>query len=182
MISEKTLRASVIKMISAAAIYLPEDVKQALKKALESEDKPLAKEMLKTILKNLEIAESEKRPLCQDTGVVTFYVKVGERFPLLGKLSKILREATAEATEKTPLRPNAVDVITGENSGNNTGKYFPWIEWEIVPSSDEAEITVLLKGGGSEGPSLAKVLSPSEGLKGALKLAVDVVFEAGPRY
>ncbi|MCD6536348.1 MAG: fumarate hydratase [Thaumarchaeota archaeon] len=181
MISEKTLRASVIKMISAAAIYLPEDVKQALKKALESEDKPLAKEMLKTILKNLEIAESEKRPLCQDTGVVTFYVKVGERFPLLGKLSKILREATAEATEKTPLRPNAVDVITGENSGNNTGKYFPWIEWEIVPSSDEAEITVLLKGGGSEGPSLAKVLSPSEGLKGALKLAVDVVFEAGPR-
>jgi len=100
---------------------------------------------------------------------------------MLGRLPRILREATAEATRSTPLRPNAVDAITGENSRDNTGEYTPWICWEIVPESDEAEVTVLLKGGGSEVLSLAKVIPPSQGLEGALKLILDLILEAGPK-
>jgi len=168
-------------MISAAAIYLPDDVKQALRRAYEIEEEPLAKKMLESILENVEVAEEEGRPLCQDTGVVTFYVEAGERFPLLGKLPEILREAAIEATEKTPLRPNAVDVITGKNSGDNTGENMPWMEWKIIPGSDEAKITVFLKGGGSEAPSIAKVIPPSFGVSGALKIAVDAVYQAGPK-
>ena len=181
MLSERFLREKVVDLISAAAVYLPKDVKKALRRAYDSEENELARRMLKAILENVELAERERRPICQDTGLIIFYVKAGERFPLLGKLPKILREAVKKATERTPLRPNAVDVITGKNTGDNTGENIPWIRWEIIPDSDEAEVTVLLKGGGSEAPSFAKVLSPSEGIKGALKLAVEAVFEAGPK-
>jgi fumarate hydratase subunit alpha len=181
MISEDVLKEKIAKMVSTAAIHLPEDVKEALREAYEKEDNPVAKSVFKSILDNLKVAESERRPLCQDTGTVIFYVKAGENFPLLGKLPKILREATIQATSETPLRPNAVDIITGKNSGNNTGELIPWIEWEIIPDADEAEITVMLKGGGSEAPSIAKTIPPGLGIKGALKLAIDDIFEYGPK-
>lgn len=180
MISESVLKEAVTKLVSAAAIYLPQDVKDALKKAYEREESPTAKEVVKSILTNIEVAEREKKPLCQDTGTVIFYVEAGEKFPLLGKLPEILRDATREATKITPLRPNAVDVITGVNSGDNTGERIPWIEWEIIPASDEAKITVVLKGGGSEAPSLAKTIPPGLGVKSALKMVVDQIFEMGP--
>jgi len=181
MISKDVLKDKIARMVSASAIYLADDVKEALRKAYEKEDSPVAKSVFKSILDNVKVAEEERRPLCQDTGTVIYYVKVGENFPLLGKLPSILKEATVEATASTPLRPNAVDVITGKNSGDNTGERIPWIEWEIVPESDEAEITVMLKGGGSEGPSLAKTIPPGLGIKGALKMAIDDIFEAGAK-
>jgi fumarate hydratase subunit alpha len=180
MVPPSFLKESIVKMISAAAIYLADDVKDALKKAYENEDKPVAKSIFKSILDNIRVAEEENRPICQDTGTVMFYVKAGEKFPLLGKLPNILKESTIEATAVTPLRPNAVDVIVGKNSGDNTGEKIPWIQWEILPESDEAEITVLLKGGGSEKPSLAKTIPPGLGVQGALKLVIDDIFEVGP--
>lgn len=175
------LRDAVVKLISSAAIYLPEDVKEALRDAFNREENPLARSFLASMLENVRVAEEEGRPLCQDTGVVAFYVRAGDRFPLLGSLPSVLREATVEATELTPLRPNAVDVISGRNSGDNTGEFIPWIDWEIVPNWDGAEITVMLKGGGSEGPSLARTIPPELGVKGALKIAVDSLFEAGAK-
>ncbi|PUA31898.1 MAG: hypothetical protein B9J98_05235 [Candidatus Terraquivivens tikiterensis] len=178
---EEKLKKSTVKLLMAAAVYLPKDVKDALEEAYRREKGELQKKMLLSILENLEIAEKEKRPLCQDTGAIIFYVKVGENFPYIGLLPKVLREATAEATELIPLRPNVVDVITGKNTGNNVGKYLPWIDWEIVPDADFAEITVMLKGGGSEAVSMMKVLTPAEGLNGALKAVLDTMFEAGPR-
>ena len=181
MISEDLLTNKIAKMVSTAAIYLPEDVKTALKNAYEKEGNPVAKKVFESILENIKVAENEKRPLCQDTGTIIYYIKAGENFPFLGKLPKILKEATVKATVATPLRPNAVDVITGKNSGNNIGENIPWIEWEIVPNSEEAEITVMLKGGGSEAPSIAKVLPPGLGVKGALKIAIDDVFEMGAK-
>lgn len=181
MIAEDVLKKAIIKLVSAAAIYLPQDVKDALRKAYEREENPVAKNVIKSILDNVEIAENEKKPMCQDTGVVIFYIEAGEKFPLLGRLPAILREATKEATKRTPLRPNAVDVVTGKNSGDNTGERIPWIEWEIVPDSDEAKITVVLKGGGSEAPSIAKTIPPGLGIKSALKMAVDDIFEMGAK-
>ena len=181
MVSREVLKDKIATMVSATAIYLADDVKEALKKAYEREDNVVAKSVLKSILDNVKIAEEEKRPLCQDTGTLIYYIKAGENFPLLGELPAVIREATIEATASTPLRPNAVDVITGKNSGNNTGENIPWIEWEIIPKSEEAEITVMLKGGGSEGPSLARTIPPSLGVKGALKIAIDAIFEAGAK-
>jgi fumarate hydratase subunit alpha len=178
---ETRITDAAARLISAAAIYLPQDVKRALKEAQQSESTELAKKVIGSMLKNLEVAEAEGRPSCQDTGTVIFYVKAGDKFPYLGKLEAILRNATVKATVDVPLRPNSVSIFTGKNSGNNTADRIPWIEWELVPDSDSAEVTVVLKGGGSEAPSLAKVIPPAEGMKGVYKMVLDDIFEQGPK-
>lgn len=181
MLAEDVLRERVVELIRAAATRLPEDVKDLLRRAYESEESPLARRMLAAILENIEVAEADGRPICQDTGVVMFSIRAGERFPMLGRLPSLLREAVAEATRRIPLRPNAVDIFTGENSGDNTGDHIPWIDWEILPGEDYAEITVLLKGGGSEAAGGVAVLQPSAGVEGAMRFVLEVVERAGPR-
>ena len=178
---EEQVSSAAARLIAAAAIYLPADVKAALKRAQEGETAELPKKVIGSMLRNLEIAEAEGRPSCQDTGTVIFYVRAGDRFPYLGSLEKSLREATIRATADVPLRPNSVGILTGKNSGNNTGDRIPWVEWEIVPGSETADVTVVLKGGGSESPSMAKVIPPAEGMKGVYKIVLDDIFEQGPK-
>jgi fumarate hydratase subunit alpha len=179
--AEAKITDAAVKLVSTAAIYLPADVKGALLRAQERETSELPKKVFGSMLKNLEVAEAEGRPSCQDTGTVIFYIRAGDRFPYLGALEGILRNATVRATAEVPLRPNSVNVLTGKNSGNNTADRIPWIEWELVPGSDTAEVTVVLKGGGSESPSMAKVIPPGEGMKGVYKLVLDDIFEQGPK-
>ncbi|MCS7365711.1 MAG: fumarate hydratase [archaeon GB-1867-035] len=173
-------RAAIL-LLKGATTMLPLDVKQALEHAREIEDNPLAIAQFNAILKNVQIAENEGIPMCQDTGLIIFYVSLGENFPLKGSIYNVLRNATIKATKEIPLRPNAVDIVTKRNSGDNTGRFVPWIELEIVPDSDILEITAFPKGGGSEAPCIAKVLSPAQGLKGVKKLVVDVVAEAAAK-
>ena len=179
--AEAKIADAAVSLISAAAIYLPPDVKRALNQAQQNESTELAKKVIGSMLKNLEVAEAEGRPSCQDTGTVIFYVRAGAKFPYLGQLEGILRNATVRATADVPLRPNSVSIFTGKNSGNNTADRIPWIEWELVPDSDLAEVTVVLKGGGSEAPSIAKVIPPAEGMKGVYKMVLDDIFEQGPK-
>jgi fumarate hydratase subunit alpha len=178
---EERISNSAARLIATAAIYLPADVKSALRKAQDEETSDLPKKVIGSMLKNLDVAEAEGRPSCQDTGTVIFYIKAGSLFPQLGLLESALRDATVKATAQTPLRPNSVNILTGKNSGNNTADRIPWIEWEIVPGSDTADVTVVLKGGGSESPSLAKVIPPAEGMKGVYKIVLDDIFEQGPK-
>ena len=179
--AERKITDAAVRLISTAAIYLPADVKRALKQAQEKETSELPKKVIGSMLKNLDIAEAEGRPSCQDTGTVIFYVRAGEGFPYLGMMERILRNATVKATAEVPLRPNSVNILTGKNSNDNTGDRNPWIEWELVPGSDTADVTVVLKGGGSESPSMAKVIPPGEGMKGVYKLVLDDIFEQGPK-
>jgi fumarate hydratase subunit alpha len=178
---EEKITDAAVRLVSTAAIYLPSDVKRALKSAQENETSELAKKVIGSMLMNLDVAEAEGRPSCQDTGTVIFYIRAGDKFPYLGMLERALRNATVKATAEVPLRPNSVNIITGKNSNNNTGDRIPWIEWELVPGSDTADVTVVLKGGGSESPSMAKVISPAEGMKGVYKLVLDDIFEQGPK-
>lgn len=178
---EEKITDAAVRLVSTAAIYLPSDVKRALKSAQENETSELAKKVIGSMLMNLDVAEAEGRPSCQDTGTVIFYIRAGDKFPYLGMLERALRNATIRATAEVPLRPNSVNIITGKNSNNNTGDRIPWIEWELVPGPDTADVTVVLKGGGSESPSMAKVISPAEGMKGVYKLVLDDIFEQGPK-
>ncbi len=178
---EVRLLEAVVKLIDAAAIWLPSDVEEALRRAYDLEDNPATKSFLKAMIDNVKIARSKRLPICQDTGTVMFYVKTGDKFPYLGLLPSILRKATVEATRRIPLRPNTIDVITGRNPGDNTGRYMPWIEWEFVEGLDYAEITVLLKGGGTEIVARARNLIPAEGIKGVIKYVMEAVYEAGPQ-
>jgi fumarate hydratase subunit alpha len=169
----QVIHDTTFRLLMKAATELPTDVKEALEAATKRETNETAKTQLSAILTNIKIAETGI-PMCQDTGIMIFYVKVGEKFPYIGEIKKALIKATKKATVEIPLRPNAVNPILGGNSGDNTGVKIPWINWEIV-EGDSLELTAFPKGGGSENVSIVGMLKPGVGLKGVKKLVVDNV-------
>ena len=177
-LKQSTVENIAFNLIKQAVIYLPEDVKRALRKAYAEETSETGKTQLKVILENIELAEKYQVPVCQDTGTVTFYVKAGSQVKDLDGVEAALVAATRKATKEIPLRPNAVDPFTQKNSGDNTGRFVPYLHWEIV-QGDSLELTVMLKGGGSENVSASGMLVPSEGVKGLKKFVVDAVIKAG---
>ena len=174
----KIVENVAFNILKQAVIYLPEDVKQALKKAYAEETSETGKTQLKAILDNIELAEKYQAPVCQDTGTIIFYVKAGAKAKNLDKIEEALTNATRRATKEVPLRPNSVDPFTQKNSGDNTGRYIPFLYWEIVPG-DSLELTVMTKGGGSENVCVTGMLVPGEGIKGLKKFVVDAVIKAG---
>jgi fumarate hydratase subunit alpha len=78
------------------------------------------------------------------------------------------------------LRPNAVDPFTRKNSGDNTGRLIPYINWEIT-EEDTIEITALPKGGGSENVCALGMITPGEGVRGLKKFVIDTVIKAGAK-
>lgn len=172
------IEKAAIEAIEKAAIYIPPDVKEALMKAYREETSELARSQLAAILKNIELAEKFKKPVCQDTGSIFYYVTVGYEFPGLRVLKEALTEATRKATKVVPLRPNTVDPITGKNPGDNTGRYMPYIHLELV-EGDKLEFVVVPKGGGSEGVSYLELPPPGEGVKAIKRAVVDAVLRAG---
>jgi len=167
----QVIHDTTVRLLRMAATVLPNDVEKALRDAYERETNPTARTQLEAILKNIDIARTGI-PMCQDTGIMIFYVKVGDKFPYIGEIRDALTKATIKATAEIPLRPNAVNPIVGGNSGNNVGEKIPWINWEIV-SGDSVEITAFPKGGGSENVCILGMLKPGVGLKGVKKLVVD---------
>ena len=174
----KIVENVAFNILKQAVIYLPEDVKQALKKAYAEETSETGKTQLKAILDNIELAEKYQAPVCQDTGTIIFYVKAGAKAKNLDKIEEALINATRRATKEVPLRPNSVDPFTQKNSGDNTGRYIPFLHWEIVPG-DSLELTVMPKGGGAENVCVTGMLVPGEGIKGLKKFVVDAVIKAG---
>lgn len=176
----KLVEAVGFNILRQAVIYLPDDVKQALKRAYAEETSDMGKTQLKAILDNIELAEKFQAPVCQDTGTIIFYVKAGAEAKDLDKVEAALTNVTRRATKDVPLRPNAVDPFSGKNSGDNTGRYIPHINWEIVPG-DRIELTVMTKGGGSENVCLAGMIVPGEGINGLKRFVVDAVVKAGAK-
>jgi len=167
---------AIADLIADAVINLPRDVEEALQKAMEVEEEP-AKTQLKAILENVRLAREQKKPMCQDTGTPIFYVEMGINFPFKHDIKDSIIEGVRKATKLVPLRPNAVDVLTGKNSGDNTGLFIPYINWEIT-DGDDCIITVMPKGGGSENMSTLKMLKPGVGLKGVKKFVLEWMVEA----
>lgn len=180
MVTKKLLEAVALKLLQLAITELPQDVKDALQQAYREEESEAGKTQLKAMLDNVELAEKQHAPICQDTGVVIFYVKTGSHVNGLDKVEDALCNATAKATREVPLRPNAVDPFTQKNTGNNIGRFIPYIHWEVVPG-DAIEITVLPKGGGSENVSALGMLNPSQGVSGLKKFVIDTVVNAGAK-
>lgn len=177
---EDVVENVAFNLLKLAVIYLPKDVKQALQKAYAEETSETGKTQLKAILDNVEFAEKYQAPICQDTGTIIFYIKAGAKAKGLDKVEGALIKATRRATVEVPIRPNAVNPFTQKNSGDNTGRLIPWINWEIV-SGDEIEMTVLPKGGGSENTCVMGMLVPGEGIRGVKKFVVDAVLKAGAK-
>ncbi|MDW8049200.1 MAG: fumarate hydratase [Nitrososphaerota archaeon] len=167
-----------VNLLRLAVTRLPEDVKESLEQAYRRETSSIGREQLKAILENVRLAEERSLPICQDTGLISFYLRAGSKFNGLECVEGAIVRAVKRATEEIPLRPNAVDPLTEENSSDNVGRHIPHIHWR-VEDGDFLEITAFPKGAGSENMSILKMLQPSEGLEGLKKLVIDAIIEAG---
>jgi len=167
------------KFVALVGKQLPDDVTEKLKDLAENEEMPMAKMIYDSMFLNQKMALEFNRPSCQDTGVLQFFVRVGTKFPLIDELEEILRSAVADATKKAPLRHNAVETFDEKNTGTNTGKKAPWIDFEIVPYSDKVEIDVYMAGGGCSLPGTAKVLMPSAGYEEIVRYVAEVMTTYG---
>jgi len=175
---ENVIEDTAVNLLRLAVVKLPQDIKEALQKAYKEEVSEAGRVQLEAILKNIELAEKDNTPLCQDTGVIIFCVKAGAQMKGLGKIESALKNATKRATQEIPLRPNTVDPFTGKNTGDNTGRFIPYINWEIT-EGDTIEITAFPKGGGSENVCQLGMITPGEGAKGLKQFAIDAIIKAG---
>jgi fumarate hydratase class I len=182
----RDLTEPILELIRLTATNLPPDVEAGLLDALEQEEPgTAARGALETILKNVEMARENSTPICQDTGTPIFYVNYPQGWSTR-RLREQIERAVAKATEKAYLRPNAVDSLSGVNSGDNIGDdYFPTIHFEEI-DGDELQIDLMLKGGGCENVGAQYSLPNSDlgagrDLAGVRKVALDAVQKAQGR-
>lgn len=172
------MEEKIVEAIKLAVSTIPEDTVRALIRAYEREESEIARFNLENILKAIELGKARSIPVCQDTGTLTFFVEAGLDSPYLRKVHRWLVEGVKRATLEIPLRPNAVDVLTHRNSGDNTGRGVPIIHWEPV-EGDSIRIAILPKGGGSENCSALAMLTPSEGWEGVKHFVLERIRECG---
>ncbi len=174
-----TITDAVKDLIIDACCILPEDSKSALEKAFHTEKSPAAKDALRDILTNADIAASKRIPICQDTGLAVFFLEVGQDVHIVGgALQDAMDKAVAQGYTEGYLRKSTQDHALGErvNRGDNT----PAIcHCKIVPG-DTLKITFCPKGGGSENMSAVGMLKPAAGRAGIIDFVVSTVREAGP--
>ena len=144
------LTKAFVELIRLTSTDLSPDVETAITRARNQEQPgSSAQGALDTILKNVALARENSTPICQDTGTPLFYVRHSPDWRTRD-LRTVIRDAVAEATRMTYLRPNAVDSLTGKNSGDNLGdEHFPTIHFEEI-DKDELVVELMLKGGGCE--------------------------------
>ena len=176
MITQKQIEDTICSLYRDSVIELPEDIKNALKKAYDNETNETARLNLKAILENIEAAHKNSIPMCQDTGLPIVFVKLGS--VKVENLYKGIRNGVEKATKKVPLRPNVVDPFTRENTGTNTGKGIPLVDVEIV-EGDYLELTIFPKGFGSENNNALKMGLPGEGVEGVKNFVLETVLAAG---
>jgi fumarate hydratase class I len=174
--------SSFVELIRRASTDLPQDVVEALRQGQSNEEeRSLAHTALETILDNVEMARQSSAPICQDTGTPVIWVKypVGVSTRLL---EDALQEAVKEATAESYLRPNAVDTVTGRNTGDGAGRAIPFIHFDEWDEKD-VEVRLILKGGGCENVG-AQYKLPDSGLgadrdlEGVRRVVLDSVLQA----
>lgn len=177
-INTDKITKAVKKLCIDANYYLSDDIKDRLKEAREKETWPVAKDILDKIMINSHIAESEKMPMCQDTGMTCVFVEIGQDVHITGgSFEDAINEGVRQGYTEGYLRKSVVkDPLNRVNTNDNTPAI---IYYNIVPG-DKLKITVAPKGFGSENMSQIKMLKPADGLQGVKDFIIKVVKEAGP--
>ncbi len=155
----RALATATEKALLEAEIRLPTDVLAALRRAAAAEKNEVARQEFALILENIALAGERQVPICQDTGVPVVYLTLPPDVPFTPDLFAGIREGVRRATTAIPLRPNVVDPLTRENTGDNTGAGMPAVH---VVFGDRLTVTVLPKGAGSENASRIGMLLPSQ--------------------
>ncbi len=150
--------------------------------ARDRETERLPRFVLTEMLRNWDVATAERRPMCADTGLPRYYVRLGNEATVEGGLvavERALRRATADATAAIPLRPNRVHPLTREDPNTNVGLHAPEVTWAVEPDADWIDITTVHKGGlfGSD----YRMLFPADGVPGIKRFFLDTLIESGKR-
>lgn len=177
-INTKTITSYIKDMCIKANLNLSPDMEKAIKNATKSEDSLLGKQILEQLEENLEIACSESIPICQDTGMVIVFLKIGQEVHFEGDLIEdAINEGIRQGYKEGYLRKSVVgDPVIRNNTNDNTPGI---IHYEIV-SGDKVEIIVAPKGFGSENMSRIYMLKPSDGEEGIKQAVLETVKLAGP--
>ncbi len=180
---KKIYSDQIIEKISETIIEinykLPKEVKNCIKIAYEKETEKYSKKYLEIILKNIEIAEKNRIPICQDTGLTIVFVEFGMDVKIeKGKyknLDEIINQGIEIGSKKGFLRNSIVSAIERKNTGTNT----PCVIYFFINDNDKLKFTIIAKGFGSENKSRIKMLNPSEGKKGIENFIIETVKKAG---
>ncbi len=170
---------AVEKLSIDASYYLTEDVLCGLKKAAVTEESPLGKEIIETIVENAVLAKENDVPICQDTGMAVIFVKLGQDVHIIGgDIYQAINAGVASGYTKGYLRKSVVNdpVFARINTKDNTPAV---VHLQIVPG-DKIDITLAPKGFGSENMGALKMCKPSEGVEGVIDFVVETVKKAGP--
>lgn len=171
--------AKTIKnLFMEANVYLPDDVKEALKKGREEDPSPQAKEVFGRLIENYEISERDKTPLCQDCGLAVVFAELGQEVHVVGgDFNEAINEGVRQGYEEGYLRKSAVldPVFERNNTKDNT----PAILYTDIVPGDKIKFTIAPKGGGSENMSALGMLKPAQGGDGVRKFVVETVDNAG---
>ena len=178
---EAIFEQSVHDAVIRAVTEISGDVKALLEDALSRESNDTARSMLRSMLDNVDIAKAADKGVCQSPGYPWTWITFGDgNFPARAK--EIISSAVAEATKKGYLRPSMVDPLTRENSGNNTGKGVPNIEYEYVPGQEYVDFIISFKGCGAELGNALQIMTPAKlgkNLTGMKRFILETAIKAG---
>jgi L(+)-tartrate dehydratase alpha subunit len=181
-IPSKLIEDTARELMARAAIDIPADYREGVRRARDRERNKLARFVLDEMDANWDIASADRRPMCADTGLPRYYVRAGNEAVVEGgfvALERALRVATAEATASIPLRPNRVHPLTRVDHNNNVGIHAPEVTYAFEPGAEWIDLTVVHKGGlfGSD----YRMLFPADGVPGLRRFFVDTLVQFGKR-
>ena len=175
---EKVVEDTAVELLRIAATEYPEEYMKELEKLMKETKGEVGRSQMVSILEDVALARKESWPMCQDTGLVAFIVKLGDEFPLRSSLREVLANATRRATKEVPLRPNAVDMLKGNTNDNVCDPHVPILYIELVPGND-LELIAMPKGGGSSNVAAHRMLKPGLGMKGVKNFVIEALAAAG---
>jgi fumarate hydratase subunit alpha len=177
-IDSNQITNAVKDMCIEANYYLSKDMEEVINNSLENEVSPIGKQVVNQLIENMSIAREDLIPICQDTGMVIVFIKIGQEVSIKGNyIEDAINEGIKLGYEEGYLRKSVVkDPILRVNTKDNTPGI---IHYKIVPG-DKIEITVAPKGFGSENMSRVYMLKPSDGVEGIKSAVLETVKLAGP--
>ena len=177
-VSTDEITKNIKEMCIEANYILSDDVKNKIINSAAVENSEIGKKILSQLEENMEIAEREQIPICQDTGMAVVFIKIGQEVHITGgSLEDAINQGVREGYTEGYLRKSVVkDPLIRENTKDNTPAI---IHYEIIPG-DKVEITVAPKGFGSENMSRVCMLKPADGIEGVKNAVLETVKLAGP--
>lgn len=173
------IRDAICRMVQRINIEYPDDIRRCMETALQKEQHPTARSTLQFLIRNAAIAREERLPICQDTGMAVFFLRVGQDVHFTGgSLRDAIDQGVAMGYEQGYLRKSVVDDPLFERINTRTNT--PAIVYTEICEGEQVEILVGAKGFGSENMSTITMLKPAQGIQGVKDAVLSAIRQAGP--